>query len=28
LRGGFVRMKFSSEYPDFLFSNVDDYLKR
>ena len=27
LRGGFVRMKFSSEYPDFLFSNVDDYLK-
>ncbi len=27
LRGGFVRMKFSSEYPDLLFSNVDDYLK-
>jgi dTDP-4-dehydrorhamnose reductase len=28
LRGGFVRMKFSSEYPDFLFTNVDDYLKK
>jgi dTDP-4-dehydrorhamnose reductase len=27
LRGGFVRMKFSNEYPDFIFSNVDDYLK-
>jgi dTDP-4-dehydrorhamnose reductase len=27
LRGGFVRMKFSSEYPEFMFSNVDDYLK-
>lgn len=27
LRGGFIRMKFSSEYPDFLFSNVDDYLR-
>ncbi len=26
LRGGFVCMKFRSEYPDFLFSNVDDYL--
>ena len=28
LLGGFVKMKFSSEYPDFLFSNVDDYVAR
>ncbi len=28
LRGGFVCLKFRSEYPDFLFSNVDDYLKQ
>jgi dTDP-4-dehydrorhamnose reductase len=28
LYGGFVTAKFSSEYPDFLFSNVDDYLRR
>jgi dTDP-4-dehydrorhamnose reductase len=28
LRGGFVCMKFRSEYPDFLFSNVDDYMKQ
>ncbi len=27
LIGGFVKMKFSNEYPDFLFSNVDDYLQ-
>ncbi|MBS1780295.1 MAG: SDR family oxidoreductase [Bacteroidetes bacterium] len=27
LLGGFVKMKFSNEYPEFLFSNVDDYLK-
>ena len=27
LRGGFVRMKFSNEYPEFMFGNVDDYLK-
>ncbi len=26
LLGGFVKMKFSNEYPEFLFSNVDDYL--
>ncbi|MBL7718723.1 MAG: SDR family oxidoreductase [Flavipsychrobacter sp.] len=26
LRGGFVRMKFSAQYPEFLFNNVDDYL--
>lgn len=26
LRGGFVTEKFSSEYPDYLFSNLDDYL--
>jgi dTDP-4-dehydrorhamnose reductase len=28
LIGGFVCLKFRTEYPDFLFSNVDDYLKR
>ncbi|GAA4459082.1 SDR family oxidoreductase [Rurimicrobium arvi] len=28
LYGGFVTAKFSSEYPDFFFSNVDDYLQR
>lgn len=27
LVGGFVRMKFCSEYPEFLFGNVDSYLK-
>ena len=27
LKGGFVRMKFSNEYPEFMFTNVDDYLK-
>lgn len=27
LLGGFVTLKFSSEYPEFMFSNVDDYLK-
>jgi len=27
LIGGFVKKKFSDEYPDFLFSNVDDYVK-
>ncbi len=28
LLGGFVTLKFSSEYPEFMFSNVDDYLKK
>src|SRR5690606_13806975 len=28
LRGGFVCVKFKSEYPDFLFTNVDDYLNK
>ena len=28
LIGGFVCMKFRKEYPEFLFSNVDDYLKQ
>ena len=27
LLGGFVKLKFSSEYPDFLFGNVDSYMK-
>jgi dTDP-4-dehydrorhamnose reductase len=27
LLGGFVKMKFGNEYPDFLFGNVDGYLK-
>lgn len=27
LLGGFVKMKFSNEYPEFTFSNVDDYLR-
>lgn len=27
LIGGFVTMKFNEEYPDFLFGNVDGYLK-
>jgi dTDP-4-dehydrorhamnose reductase len=28
LLGGFVKMKFSNEYPDFIFSNVDDYMAK
>lgn len=28
LLGGFVTAKFSKEYPDFLFSNLDDFLKQ
>lgn len=28
LLAGFVKMKFSNEYPDFLFGNVDSYLKK
>jgi dTDP-4-dehydrorhamnose reductase len=28
LLGGFVTTKFSKEYPDFLFSNIDDFLKQ
>ncbi|RYD55029.1 MAG: SDR family oxidoreductase [Sphingobacteriales bacterium] len=28
LLGGFVKMKFSNEYPDFLFGNIDSYLKK
>lgn len=27
LLGGFVKMKFSNEYPDFLFGNIDSYVK-
>ena len=27
LKGGLINYKFISEYPDFVFSNVDDYLK-
>jgi dTDP-4-dehydrorhamnose reductase len=27
LLGGFVKMKFSNEYPDFLFGNIDSYCK-
>lgn len=27
LLGGFVKMKFSNEYPDFLFGNIDTYLR-
>ncbi|HTN45028.1 MAG TPA: SDR family oxidoreductase [Flavipsychrobacter sp.] len=27
LVGGFVKKKFADEYPDFIFSNVDDYVK-
>lgn len=27
LLGGFIKMKFSNEYPDFLFGNVDDYMQ-
>ena len=27
LIGGFVKKKFAAEYPDFLFTNVDDYVK-
>lgn len=27
LLGGFTKMKFSNEYPEFIFSNVDDYLR-
>ena len=27
LLGGFVKAKFSSEYPEFLFGNIDSYLK-
>lgn len=28
LIGGFITLKFCSEYPDFVFSNVDDFLKK
>lgn len=28
LLGGFITLKFSSEYPTFLYSNVDDYMKQ
>jgi dTDP-4-dehydrorhamnose reductase len=28
LNGGFIRQKFCSEYPEFTFSNLDDYLGR
>jgi hypothetical protein len=28
LIGGFVKHKFSSEYPDFLFGTVDSYLAK
>jgi dTDP-4-dehydrorhamnose reductase len=28
LIGGFVKMKFSSEYPDFLFGTVDSYVQQ
>ncbi len=28
LLGGFVKLKFSTEYPDFLFGNVDSYMKQ
>lgn len=27
LLGGFVKMKFSNEYPDFLFGNIDSYMQ-
>jgi dTDP-4-dehydrorhamnose reductase len=27
LRGGFIREKFCAAYPEFLFSNLDDYLR-
>ncbi len=27
LLGGFIKMKFSNEYPEFLFGNIDSYLK-
>jgi dTDP-4-dehydrorhamnose reductase len=27
LLGGFVKMKFSNEYPDFLFGNIDSYMR-
>jgi dTDP-4-dehydrorhamnose reductase len=27
LLGGFVKMKFSNEYPEFLFGNIDSYLR-
>jgi dTDP-4-dehydrorhamnose reductase len=27
LLGGFVKMKFSNEYPEFLFGNVDTYMQ-
>jgi len=27
LLGGFVKMKFSNEYPDFLFGNIDSYVR-
>ncbi len=27
LLGGFIKAKFSSEYPDFLFGNIDSYMK-
>ena len=28
LLGGFVKLKFSTEYPDFLFGNVDSYMRQ
>jgi dTDP-4-dehydrorhamnose reductase len=28
LLGGFVKLKFASEYPDFLFGTVDDYMRK
>ncbi len=28
LKGGFINKKFMSEYPDFVFSTVDDYMKK
>ncbi|MBC7552631.1 MAG: SDR family oxidoreductase [Taibaiella sp.] len=28
LLGGFVKAKFSAEYPDFLFGNIDSYMKK
>ena len=27
LLGGFIKMKFSNEYPEFLFGNIDTYMK-
>jgi len=28
LLGGFIKKKFSDEYPEFLFSTVDDYVRK